>query len=169
MDDVLNKYGSYILLQICVDENLKEIYEEYIKRHNDLLLDSTRISTVFIDNGFDLYVPETIVCEKLTKIDFQVKIQATHITESRKYPCGVKMYGRSSIYKTPLRMANAVGVIDPGYRGNIIGMFDASEGVVEKHTRVVQLCGDAPFFIQLIDQTELSDSNRGINGFGSSG
>lgn len=169
MDDVLNKYGSYILLQICADENLKEIYEKYSEKYNNLLLESTQNPSVFIDNGFDLYVPETIVCEKLTKIDFQVKIQATHITESRKYPCGVKMYGRSSIYKTPLRMANAVGVIDPGYRGNIIGMFDASEGVVEKHTRVVQLCGDAPFFIQLVDQTELSDSNRGINGFGSSG
>jgi dUTP pyrophosphatase len=80
------------------------------------------------------------------------------------------MYGRSSIYKTPLRLANAVGVIDPGYRGSIMGMFDAkSKGFIEKHTRIVQLCGSSPFFVQMVNADELSSSNRGENGFGSSG
>ena len=169
MDHVINKYGSYILLQISVPEDLREIYEEYIKTYNALLMESVENPTVFVNDGFDLYVPETVVCEKLTKIDFQVKIQSTHISGVRQYPCGVKMYGRSSIYKTPLRLANAVGVIDPGYRGNIMGMFDAREGTVEKHSRIVQLCGDAPFFVQLIEESKLTSSNRGANGFGSSG
>jgi dUTP pyrophosphatase len=169
MDNVINRYGAFILLQICVPEHLKEMYEEYVNAYNGLLLSSIDNPHVFVNDGFDLYVPETIICEKLTKIDFGVKIQSTYISESRRYPCGVKMYARSSIYKTPLRLANAVGVIDPGYRGNIIGMFDASEGVVEKHSRVVQLCGDAPFFVEIINENQLTSSNRGANGFGSSG
>ena len=167
MDNVVNKYGSYILLQICVSESLKEIYEEYVKKYNELLMESIDNPNVYVNDGFDLFVPEQIVCEKITKIDFQIKIQSTRISESFQYPCGVKLYGRSSIYKTPLRLANAVGVIDPGYRGNIMGMFDASEGVIEKHSRVVQICGDAPFFVQMV--SEVTSSNRGENGFGSSG
>ena len=34
------------------------------------------------------------------------------------------LYPRSSIIKTPLRMSNSVGIIDAGYRGNIIGCVD---------------------------------------------
>ena len=35
------------------------------------------------------------------------------------------VYPRSSISKTPLRMANSVGIIDSGYRGNLKFAVDA--------------------------------------------
>ena len=40
------------------------------------------------------------------------------------------MYPRSSIYKTPLRLANNTGIIDSGYRGNLMGAFDNISPVV---------------------------------------
>lgn len=168
MEGVLEKYGSFTMLEICVPEEMRELYEKYTESFNESLLSTNPM--IFINDGFDLFAPNDVQCEKLTKINFGVKIQATCITETRRFPCGVKMYARSSIYKTPLRMANSVGVIDPGYRGDIIGMFDSqSTEVIEKHTRLVQLCADSPIFVKLIDESELSVTNRGDKGFGSSG
>lgn len=165
MESVLEKYGAYTMIEMCVPFEMRELYEKYVKEFNDLLFKEP-----YINDGFDLYTPTDIQCESLTKINFGVKIQASRVTESRIYPCGVKMYARSSIYKTPLRMANAVGVIDSGYRGNIIGMFDSLRSeLIEKHTRLVQLCTDAPIFVKLIEENELTVTNRGENGFGSSG
>ena len=40
-------------------------------------------------------------------------------------PCGYYLYPRSSTgSKTPLRLSNSIGVIDSGYRGNLIACFD---------------------------------------------
>ena len=38
------------------------------------------------------------------------------------------LYPRSSVStKTPLRLANSVGIIDSGYRGNIKAVFDINQ------------------------------------------
>jgi len=34
------------------------------------------------------------------------------------------LFPRSSISKTPLRLANSIGLIDGGYRGEIVAMVD---------------------------------------------
>ena len=40
-------------------------------------------------------------------------------------PTAYYLYPRSSMgSKTPLRLSNSVGIIDAGYRGNIIGVVD---------------------------------------------
>ena len=46
------------------------------------------------------------------------------ISNSKTFNTGYYMYPRSSLSKTKLRLANSVGIIDSGYRGNLIGMFD---------------------------------------------
>jgi hypothetical protein len=38
---------------------------------------------------------------------------------------------RSSIVKTPLRLANSIGIIDSGYRGNIMACVDNIDTLVE--------------------------------------
>ena len=51
----------------------------------------------------------------------------THIYDEKKNnwePTGYYSYPRSSISKTPLLLANNVGIIDSGYRGNIKVAFD---------------------------------------------
>ena len=106
MDAVLSKYGAFIELKIVVDEELREKYENYVKEYNKKLIEST-VSNIYVDDGFDLFTPEIIESSnKIMKINFGVKIQATHVSEKREFPCGVKLYARSSIYKTPLRLAN---------------------------------------------------------------
>jgi dUTPase len=42
----------------------------------------------------------------------------------KSFSTGYYMYPRSSLSKTKLRLANSVGIIDSGYCGFLIGMFD---------------------------------------------
>ena len=83
------------------------------------------------------------------------------------------LFPRSSISKTPLRMANSVGVIDSGYKGEIkVPLFNTDEVEIidiEKYSRIAQLvivpCMD--FELELTD--DLGTSERGTGGFGSTG
>jgi dUTP pyrophosphatase len=83
-------------------------------------------------------------------------------------------YPRSSISKTCLTLANCVGVIDSGYRDTIkarfrpVGQFDPNR-VYGYGDRIIQMeivpVPEVTF--QVVD--ELSDSERGKGGFGSTG
>lgn len=166
---VFKKYGGYILLEINSDYTN---YFEQIQRHNNTLLNALNDPTVFVNDGFDLITPVNIQCEEVTTIDYRLRIQSFCVTETKKFPCGMKLYPRSSIVKTPLRLANSVGVIDPGYRGNIMGVFDCYKDYnIVTGSRLTQLCASSvfPIFVKSISYNELSESNRGENGFGSSG
>lgn len=86
------------------------------------------------------------------------------------------IFPRSSIYKTTLSLTNAVGVIDSGYRGEITFKFrDATKHIHElfKHYKSGERVGQLIIIpypkIELEEVTELSDSERGTNGFGSTG
>ena len=90
-------------------------------------------------------------------------------------PVGYYMYPRSSTgTKTPLRLANSVGIIDSGYRGNYIAVFDNwsdSTYSIQKQQRLVQICPpniSFPFFIELVDNLD-TNTQRGEGGFGSTG
>ena len=97
--------------------------------------------------------------------------------DCKTYPVGYNLYPRSSTgSKTPLRLSNSVGVIDSGYRGNIIAMFDNYSNKdyhVEKYQRVVQLCPpdlSFPIYAELVfTKDELGVTDRGTGGFGSTG
>ena len=92
-------------------------------------------------------------------------------------PVGYYLYPRSSTgSKTPLRMANSVGIIDSGYRGNIIAVFDNwldDDYTVQASSRVVQLCPPNlthPIVVRLVnEESELGVTTRGNGGFGSTG
>jgi dUTP pyrophosphatase len=79
---------------------------------------------------------------------------------------------RSSIGKTPIRLANAVGLIDVGYRGEIIAIVDnikTEDYTVEPGQRLFQLVAmdGSPIHFELVEK--LSDTTRGGGGFGSTG
>jgi len=84
------------------------------------------------------------------------------------------IYPRSSNSKTDLYLTNHVGVIDSGYRGEIMFKYRSVNGLL--NAKVYQL-GDRvgqliimPYpQIELIETDELSDSERGKGGFGSTG
>jgi dUTP pyrophosphatase len=82
------------------------------------------------------------------------------------------LYPRSSISKTPLMMANDVGVIDAGYRGNIMAKVrnvSQKEARVTEGEKLFQICSPnlKPIKIKIVKN--LSSSSRGDGGFGSTG
>lgn len=84
------------------------------------------------------------------------------------------LFPRSSISKTPLRMANSVGVIDSGYKGEIkVPLYNTSDIEIvdiEKYERIAQL---VIIPISEVNELEVVDdlgsSDRGFGGFGSTG
>lgn len=83
------------------------------------------------------------------------------------------IFPRSSISKTPHTLANSVGVIDSGYRGEIKLRMryqddkeDMEYGFGDKVGQLVII----PFpKIELEESQELSETERGNGGFGSTG
>lgn len=121
------------------------------------------------DSGLDLFCPENILVKagETVKIDLQIQCEALKNNGSNM---SYYLYSRSSIVKTPLRLANSVGIIDAGYRGNIMAYVDnikTEDYIVERGTRLFQICsGDlSPLTFEMVNQ--LSETTRGIGGFGS--
>ena len=96
---------------------------------------------------------------------------------------GYYLYPRSSIVKTSMRLANSVGIIDSGYRGDIMAVVDKNDSVndwktvlkrdCKQYDRLFQICaGDLqPFRVEIVEsESELSGvTERGSGGFGSTG
>ena len=121
-----------------------------------------------------------------------VSISTTTITPSSiatDLPaCGFYLYPRSSISKTRMRLANSVGIIDAGYRGDLIaavdtiGLFGSTDiwhvwketlSPIKKNDRYFQVCAPdlSPFLVHIVP-TEAglgSPTARGTGGFGSTG
>lgn len=81
------------------------------------------------------------------------------------------VFPRSSIARTSLTLSNSVGVIDSGYRGEIMAKFRISKIGTEyqRGERVAQLIIIPYPEIEFEEVEELSDSDRGTGGYGSSG
>lgn len=82
------------------------------------------------------------------------------------------VFPRSSVRKYALIMANSVGVIDAGYRGEVQVTFLKTDydGPFYKHgDRVAQIIIIPHPQIAFTEVEELSDSERGDGGHGSSG
>lgn len=79
---------------------------------------------------------------------------------------------RSSIRKTSLTLINSPGTIDADYRGEIIVCFkevDDREVLYNIGDKIAQLVILPVPKIKLVEVEELSDTNRGNGGFGSTG
>lgn len=78
--------------------------------------------------------------------------------------------------KSGLSMNNGIkvlgGVIDSGYRGELIlGVINLGDKdyVFEKHHKVMQLLIQPIIQVEINEVSELTDSSRGVGGFGSTG
>ena len=102
--------------------------------------------------------------------------------------CGFYLYPRSSISKTRMRLANSVGIIDSGYRGDLIaavdtiGLFGSTDiwhiwketlSPIKKYDRYFQVCAPdlSPFLVHIVGTEEElgAPTIRGTGGFGSTG
>lgn len=82
------------------------------------------------------------------------------------------LFPRSSNCKKDLLLSNSVGVLDSGYRGEVMFKFKncgLQESVYEVGERVGQIIILPYPEIEFISVDELSESERGDGGFGSSG
>ena len=84
------------------------------------------------------------------------------------------IFPRSSNSKTDLYLTNHVGVIDSGYRGEIIFKFRPRNTLLDARIhrdgdRVGQLMIIPYPQVKLVESAELSDTVRGDGGFGSTG
>lgn len=83
------------------------------------------------------------------------------------------LFPRSSVFKTSLIQSNCVGVIDSGYRGEIKAIFrnttDVIPAVFQEGERFCQLVIVPIPKIEIVEASELSESDRGENGYGSTG
>ncbi len=119
------------------------------------------------DAGLDLYILEDMRFEVGETLLIKLGI-ACESVDGRAY----YLYPRSSIGKTPIRLANSIGLIDGGYRGEIMAICDNIKPypfVVEKGQRLFQLVAadSSPITYDLVDN--LTETTRGEGGFGSTG
>lgn len=120
------------------------------------------------DAGMDLYSIEEVEIPsgeaKLIKTGLQIELPKG--TEAQVRP-------RSGLaLKHSVTVLNSPGTIDEGYRGEI-GVILINHGkesfIVEKSIRIAQMVIQMVPTIQLVEVDELSDSVRGVSGFGASG
>jgi dUTPase len=170
---------------------LVNLYTEKTAAHNKKVAESS-----YPDSGFDLFIPYDVSSHdfgytnnRLSPVTFRVPLgvkcamSASASASPERTPVGYYLYPRSSIVKTPFRMANSVGIIDAGYRGEIMGVVDNIDAAnndtntcLEKYmpplSRVFQICAPSlePFFVRIVEhESELGVTERGSGGFGSTG
>ena len=196
---------AYYELKIYVppgDESLTELYRKARDEHNAQVMPAISGQPLEFDAGFDLFLPSdvsdnaTITGGQTVKLDHKVKCSMRRIdsgTEVRvgvhdgslvispppgtSRPVGYYMYPRSSTgSKTPLRLANSVGIIDSGYRGPLMAVLDNVKNepyTITLNQRLMQICPpdlSYPLYVVLVDSVEeLGMTNRGEAGFGSTG
>ncbi len=119
------------------------------------------------DAGLDLFIMEDMTIKAGETVPLKLQISCETASGQPYY-----LMPRSSISKTPLRMSNSIGLIDGGYRGEIIAMVDnikTTDYSVSTGDRLFQLVAmdGSPITFELV--SELSDTSRGSGGFGSTG
>ena len=139
------------------------------------------------DSGVDLYSFEDEKgCEFLSTYTIDFGIQCEMIDLSDNTLSSYYLYPRSSISKTNFQLANSVGIIDAGYRGNIMAKVRCFDNSVKPS--MADGCGRfyykdplprlpegkwfqitapdlRPIRVNLV--AELSETTRGSGGFGS--
>ena len=84
------------------------------------------------------------------------------------------LFPRSSVVRTDLRLANSVGVIDSDYRGEVSVVFDVRNTsnvmpTYDSGDRVAQMVIVPVVQVELEEVEELSSTDRGTGGYGSTG
>lgn len=121
--------------------------------------------------GFDLFTLEDILVNQNDTFFIDLGIQCEMISKENKN-IAYYLYPRSSLSKTPLIMANSVGIIDKGYRGNLkapIKNINNEPYFIKKGTRLFQICDPSLDSFETMVVDCLTESDRGEKGFGSSG
>lgn len=190
-------FFNYAVLNLYVEKTnptLVELYKTHVKNHNESILNSS-----FPNSGFDVFIPNDECFKEigeLNMVNLQIKTEMLYYDASTcsKTYCAYYLEPRSSMSKTSLTLANNHGIIDSGYRGFIhsplkLGAITKKTIAefkekckstpmpkvfyfINKHTRLLQITHPSlcPIFVNLLEcETQLSQTERGEGGFGSTG
>lgn len=150
-------YTLKIKINENASQNVKDHYKNFTSHHLG-------------DSGIDLIVPQDVLVHALQVGTIDHLIQCEMLNENLQ-SVSYYLYPRSSISKTNFMMANSVGIIDAGYRGNIMAKIRnmSLDGIskISENDKMFQICAPdlKPIKIELVN--ELSETSRGIGGFGS--
>mgnify|MGYP002511246900 CR=1 FL=1 len=132
-----------------------------LKRINDKAIIPTKAHAT--DAGFDLYATS---CH----YDNGVVTYGTGIAVEIPQGYVGLVFPRSSIVNTNLTLSNSVGVIDSGYRGEIMAKFRKGGSTTYKLGDSIAQLIIMPYpEVTFKEVDELSDSDRGVGGYGSTG
>jgi dUTPase len=128
------------------------------------------------DSGFDIPMLHEHVNynanNPMHTFNLGVKVAATR--DNRPMPC--LLLPRSSLAGSPYRLANSIGLIDSGYRGDVkakVDIIHPGQYMVEDRTRLFQICQhnylpwDHIEIVQFEHELPQPQDNRGAGGFGS--
>ena len=159
---------DYDLLILPHSESVRDIYEQHFEQmfeagltySPDCGFDIYFYETTYVPSGvYGLMVPTGISCE----IIYHYTPQSLHYT----------MATGSRIAKTPIRMALTQGIIERDYRGEIIvpidnltdDDFEIESG--SSYFRILPPVINGRIYPRIVD--ELTETDRGSSGFGSTG
>jgi dUTP pyrophosphatase len=147
----------------------------------------------YTDSGFDIPILATNIDLNEKQYSFNLGISVAAMRESfgddvsttgitvQDVPAPCLLLPRSSIYKTPFRQSNSIGLIDAGYRGEVMAKVDILDwknkvepeyARYDNGTKLFQICQHnfLPWEkVILTDELPLGPDDRGIGGFGSTG
>jgi dUTP pyrophosphatase len=168
---------------LCIkieNEKASEFYKTSKSHDGDSGVDLHVLEDVTIKPGETCIIDLGIKCELIEKPKL---INNSFLERNLPY----YLFARSSISKTPLILANSVGIIDSGYRGNIkaavkyIPTNDYFQSLVRNDelgdynytikagTRLFQICSGDLSQVKTEIVTSVSETKRGTGGFGSTG
>ena len=127
------------------------------------------------DSGIDLFFPNRVRVPRKQSllVDFEIQCEMLkYLSVNVSTNISFQLVPRSSIWRTPLRQSNSIGIIDAGYRGRLMVPVDNisnEDYIIKSGERLFQIVHPLlePVGVELVD--ELSDSERGSGGFGSTG
>lgn len=115
------------------------------------------------DAGMDITAVDVEITEKYVecKSGLALEIPEGHVC---------LLFPRSSITKKDMMLKNSVGVLDSGYRGELVFRFQKTgQDIYEKGEKVGQILILPYPQVEVQEVSELSESERGTGGFGSTG
>lgn len=168
------------------DENLRNMYEEKFKSQREKVSKFVNGENICVDAGIDIFTPSEntmMYRSAANKLGTSLRCGMYFVdTNGDVFPSGYYMYPRSSTgSSTPLRLTNSVGIIDAGYRGELMGYFNNIhpnyDYPVEKYQRLLQICSPNityPIYPEFVNDVNdlnmfITNNERESGGFGSTG
>ena len=146
-----------------------EIYKSAAAKYNDTPLRER-------NSGFDLFCDPTDINTEYSDYAVLVGQGCRAVAMVGKDPIGWWLAPRSSISRSPFRLANSLGLMDPTYRGVVRAALTALEPTDPKcfldRPRLVQAVTPSlePWlYVAIVDELPAVETQRGEGGFGSTG